>query len=210
MSQTDELLSWAKVHRGHLHDQVEIYEDPQYGVALRVRASKSPNKTGLPAESKIVSCPFQLSLSYLNALDVLPEFKSHSDHFPEELLSSTLPHVIGNIFLIQQYLNENSFWGPYIKSLPQPHEHEKLGTPLYFTANDMKWLQGTDLELARNQREQAWRSEFEAAVKAMSDSSEKWAEWSKKWTWDLYRWVSRFILALLDNHGYYPLMSAVL
>jgi len=100
------------------------------------------------------------------------------------------PHVIGHFFLVQQYLNaDTSHWGPYIRSLPQPEESEKLGTPLYFTEADMAWIRGTDLEIARDQRVKAWKSDWERG-RLILDASSGWEKWKGKWTWDLYKWAA--------------------
>lgn len=198
----DNLISWARGHGACIHEQVEAYDDPKYGIALRVRSAQgsghlgsnvhgsSPEKRSLPPKSRIVSCPFTLSISYMNALNTFHDLQGHSLQFPALFIETLEPHVIGHFFLVQQYLNvEISHWGPYIRSLPQPEEAGKLGTPLYFTQSDMAWIKGTNLELAREQRERTWKSDWEGARQIL-DTSFGWEKWKGKWTWDLYKWAA--------------------
>jgi hypothetical protein len=198
----DSLIDWARSHGAHFHEQVEVYDDPQQGISLRVRSSQQsghfasqsnqaqPSRQHLSPKSRIVSCPFGLSLSFLNALNKFPELQSHSTRFPAFFLEVLEPHVIGHFFLIQQYFNvDTSHWGPYIKSLPQPEEFEKLGTPLYFTEEDVNWIRGTDLEVARDLRQETWKSDWERGRRIL-DTSSGWEKWQGKWTWDLYKWAA--------------------
>lgn len=191
----EELVRWARGGGAYLHDMVQVYDDKQYGIAIKVRAETSKHaphtETGyLPATSRIVSCPFTLSLSYLNALDIFPALRSHSSRFPLDFLNTASPQIIGNFFLIQQYLmGPRSFWFSYIRSLPQPDEHEKLGTPLYFTDEDLKWIQGTNLELACEQRERTWVAEWSATIsKFGADLSSP--NLKEAWTFNLYKWAA--------------------
>jgi hypothetical protein len=116
-----ELISWGIEHQAYLNPHVEIYEDPRTGMSFR--AAKE-----LPPQSNIVTCPYQVSLSYLNAIEA-PEFCRHSVPFPRnflDTLSKDDPNIIGHFFLMQQYmLREKSFWWAYIRLLPQPYQPEK-------------------------------------------------------------------------------------
>jgi hypothetical protein len=202
LTRIDSLISWARHHGAHLHEQVEVYDDPQHCISLRVRSSQQydhlssnsgqspPERQSLPPRSRVVSCPFSLSLSYLNALNKFSDLQGHSAQFPTLFMEALEPHVIGHFFLVQQYLNaDTSHWGPYIRSLPQPEESEKLGTPLYFTEADMAWIRGTDLEIARDQRVKTWKSDWERG-RLILDASSGWEKWKGKWTWDLYKWAA--------------------
>ncbi len=202
LAQIGRLLSWAENHGARLHERIKVYDDPDFGISLKVHVAKNPESLllstqplllagdSLPPNSCIVSCPFKLSLSYLNALDTFSDLQAHSPQFPHLLFEVLEPHVIGHFFLIQQYINvETSHWGPYIKSLPQPEEHDKLGTPLYFTESDLAWIRGTNLEGARDQRELIWRTHWEKG-RDILDSAPGWEESTGKWTWDLYKWAA--------------------
>jgi hypothetical protein len=190
LDQVDKLVDWAQGHGAKIHKQVEIYNDEDFGIAVRVRIAEPGAGGALLPNSGVLSCPFNISLSYLNAINRFPALRAHSLCFPSRFIKVLDAHVIGHFFLIQQYLNvETSYWGPYIGSLPQPDEHEKLGTPLYFTASDLEWIRGTDLELAWNQRKQMWRDDWEKGCQILNCAPE-WEPWRGRWTWDLYRWAA--------------------
>jgi hypothetical protein len=202
--QVDGLVTWAASHGAYIHEKVEIYEDNQYGISLRVRDTGSSSLSGstedqaqpanalrgLPRNSRVVSCPFVLSLSYLNSLDTIPDLKARSPRFPELFLRIIEPRVIGYFFLMQQYLmGEESYWRPYIKSLPQPHEHDKHPTLLYFTVADMQLLRGTNLERARSERESTWRLDWKGGCDIL-DSHPEWEFRKGQWSWELYKWAA--------------------
>lgn len=230
------LMHWAKARGAYLNSHVEVYCSPEYGVSLRVKNSSSPRQCPthhagnnhnidspsaaqaknvvpwlmptLPAHSRIVSCPFDLSLSYLNALDVFHGLLAHSTPFPADFFTMVEPKVIGCFFLIQQYLTvDTSHWGPYIRSLPQPDEPEKLATPLYYTEEDLKWLEDTNLLPAVSQRREMWQNEFESG-KEILEKCDALKDLSGKWTWDLYKWASTifssrsFVSKLIPNEMY--------
>ncbi|OBT65513.1 hypothetical protein VE03_05006 [Pseudogymnoascus sp. 23342-1-I1] len=213
LNAVDELVAWAKSHGAYLNDDVEVYHSPEFGISLRVKplqqknlpipaagsgeeapatspTAASDNLTHLPPRSRIVSCPFPISLSYLNALDAFPGLRSHSAPFPAEFLTTQQPKVIGCFFLIQQYLaGSTSHWGSYIRSLPQPDEPHKLATPLYYPKEARRWLGGTNLPAAIAQREAMWRGEFEGGREVL-DGSGGMEGLRGKWTWELYKWAS--------------------
>jgi hypothetical protein len=234
-SRIRELISWAKSHGAYLNDDVEVYSSPDYGISLRVKKTISPtaqsprrgnghSKTEelaeappgtrkLPARSRIVSCPFDISLSYLNALDDFHGLWAHSTPLPAEFIATMEPKVIGCFFLIQQFLtSDTSYWGPYIRSLPQPYEREKLATPLYYSESELKWLQGTNLQAAVAERQEMWRKEFEAGREVLERSPEM-EGLRGRWTWELYKWASTifssrsFISALIPPEVYGDLLD---
>ncbi|OBT86982.1 hypothetical protein VE02_04572 [Pseudogymnoascus sp. 03VT05] len=213
----DDLVRWANSHGAYLNDDVEVYHSPEFGISLRVKPLQQKNipsvpaatvessdelatppptsdsPTSLPPHSRIVSCPFSLSLSYLNALSTFPSLPSHSPSFPASFLTTQQPKVIGCFFLIQQYLlGSASHWAPYIRSLPQPDEPLKLATPLYYPEEARRWLGGTNLPAAIEQREGMWRGEFEGGMGVLegSEGMEGMEGLKGKWTWELYKWAS--------------------
>ena len=71
-------------------------------------------------------------------------------------------------FLMLQYLRrEESFWWPYIRSLPQPNETDSFGTPFWFSEEDRLWLLGTDLDESSLTRIAIWKSDWERAVQTL-------------------------------------------
>lgn len=178
----NELVTWAKSHGAIFHERVEIYLSPTHEVKLRVKpvpfdeaikdslpsgttdcssAEATTNKINtscpLPANSHIVTSPFSLSLSYLNALDTLSIFPSHNGTtapFLKSWMNVVSPSTVGVFFLMQQYLlGGASFWAPYIKSLPQPQFTEVSFSRLLTFGKWGPWSMKWDIEAARKRCE---------------------------------------------------------
>jgi hypothetical protein len=177
-----ELISWGHQYQVYVNPDIEIYGDPITGLSFRA-------KQDLPPSSKVVACPYQISLSYLNAIEA-PGYLRHSSPFPEpflSILSEDDPNIIGHFFLIQQYLLKNqSFWCPYTRLLPQPHEPEKLGIPIWWPEEDQKFLDGTNAEPPIKTRKALWVDEWERAISILREDSHGWEEYS----YELYQWAA--------------------
>ena len=65
------------------------------------------------------------------------------------------------MFLCLEWLKgKESLWWPYLRVLPR-----EFDTPLYFSDEDLKYLQGCNLDVNEVEaRKLMWREEFEAAV----------------------------------------------
>lgn len=166
-SAINDLLAWGEQNGATLNPNAEVYVSPTFGLSLRVKESTPENGTAsLSPHSTIVSTPYTTSLSYMNAHDAFPSLSARSPRFPQKFLNEVPAKVIGCYFLMQQYLlGDKSFWAPYICSLPQPDESEKLATPLYWNDEARAWLNGTNLLMAVRQREDMWREELDHAAK---------------------------------------------
>lgn len=163
----NDLLAWGEQNGATLNPNAEVYVSPTFGLSLRVKEPTPENGTaGLSPHSTIVSAPYTISLSYMNAHDAFSTLSARSPRFPQKFLNEVPAKVIGCYFLMQQYLlGDKSFWAPYIRSLPQPNEPQKLATPLYWNDEARAWLNGTNLLMAVRQREEMWREELDHAAK---------------------------------------------
>lgn len=164
-----DLLDWGEQNGATLNPNAEVYVSPTFGVSLRVKESPENGTNDAPSfapHSTIVSTPYTTSMSYMNAYDAFPTLSARSPRFPQKFLHEVPAKVIGCYFLMQQYLlGDQSFWAPYIRSLPQPDEPEKLATPLYWNDEARAWLNGTNLLMAVRQREEMWSEELDHAAK---------------------------------------------
>ena len=164
--------SWFRTNGGYLHPSVELAANTIEGNYLRVKEGSN-----LPSGSTIVSCPHELTLSWASA---------RKYHFPN-IRSQFTSHVATRLFLIKQYLlREHSPWWPYIRSLPQPDSKHDLRTPMFYDMEDMLWIRGTNLEHARDVREDAWRKEYTDTCHILvssGDGDRNCHERSKVWTW---------------------------
>ncbi len=162
MEAVEDLLRWFDTRGGQMSRSLELAKGTSYGYYIRIRKDGESIAKG----SCIINCPYFLTLSYLNAIGVHP-FESHGESLPREFLDDKNidRHTVTVFFLMLQYLKrEQSFWWPYLRTLPQPDEVEKIGTPFWFSEQDRLWLVGTDLEESSLARIDIWRNDWKAAM----------------------------------------------
>jgi len=157
-----ELVNWFVENGGYIHPGAEMVEDAENGIHFRARRS-------LPASSvqdvTICTCPLSLSLSHLNVTSQderrgLPPVHDVAGNIASQLLGSLALNAVAYFFLVEQrLLGERSFWEPYISCLPK---EDQLGTPLYFSQEDLDWLRGTNIYAAVDQRRVMWEQEWKA------------------------------------------------
>lgn len=197
MSSADEqrfgdLLSWGAKNGAKVHELVEVYKDDLTGFSLRIKES-APGTIPLPLEA--VRCPASATLSYLNALTGTqlpsePEAKHITDEkptFPKPVMNTLPPHVIGRFFLIQQYLlQEESFWWPYIKSLPQPEHVHLWALPAFWPEEDIEYLEGTNAHVAIREIQTNVKGEYKQARKVLKECDfPGWQDYTRL----LYNWA---------------------
>lgn len=216
-----DLVEWALSHGANIHENIEVHEDDS-GLSLRTKVAGDGISLGAGLEEKpIVSCPLGLSLSVFNAFHHCPLSRLKDQHtstyFPQVFLDKTPFHVIGKFFLCQQYLlSKDSFWFPYISSLPQPgldeynggsfssKDAKRLGTPLWWTEEDLEWIRGTNMDAARLERLDLWRREWSDGCGVLRD--EGFEDW-ESYSYNLYGWASTifssrcFGTSLLPDHA---------
>ncbi|KAI4187930.1 MAG: hypothetical protein LQ348_003993 [Seirophora lacunosa] len=157
-----EFKDWFSNGGGYFGDHVELRYDGLRNLHLRVAAGQQ-----LHSGSCIVSCPHALTLSHLN----IREGKSAS-------LSVSSLNLL-RFFLIEQYhLGEQSFWWPYIRILPDPSSEHPFDTPLYYSDDDLKWIQGTSLEHSRRKMEAMWKEEHADGLQKLFPSDSSHYPWS--------------------------------
>lgn len=137
----------------------------------------------------------------------LSRFHLQDDHrpFPAKFLKEADFRVIGIFFLCEQYLLlEQSFWYPYISCLLSPADIKtRVGTPTYWTPDDMRWIAGTNLKTTHIQRTRDWEDEWRRGVALLN--SEGFPETSS-YTLKLYIWAATiyssrsFVSSVLPLH----------
>ena len=161
-------VAWFELHGGVLDSSIESVCFP-HGNSLRVR------KGLLPIDSRIVTCPHALTISYINA---------RTSRFLEPLnVSTSISQIVAvRFFLVQQLLlKQDSFWWPYIQTLPGVGCIDDLKTPMWFTKEDLKWIECTNLAKAAMARKRAWQQEYEDAKKLLKESRD--SPNLDTWTW---------------------------
>lgn len=220
MKQVDEerfsaLLAWASAHGGTLHPALEVYKDDVTGYSMRVKPatndSESTHRTGIQPQDEILSCPLQISLSYMNALQDGPIILAHehmhaasekssaqlttqgTPAFPPEFMALP-PHIISRFYLIKQYLlGPSSFWYPYIATLPQPDALSSWILPPFWPETDACLLQGTNTGIAAEETHDAVRAEYKQARRVLKSTNvENWRDYtSSLHTWAFSMFASR-------------------
>jgi hypothetical protein len=177
---TDEVLQWFDREGGTIHEDVKLEVSEQYGCHF-IAASK------LDESTTACACPFGLALSYLNCLPNPPAgVRSVADtSVCRKLIGKVESNAIATFLLVEERLKgKESFWADYISLLPREHT---LSTPLWFKAEDLVWLRGTNLfssAVPESQTAVGLRlSMYEEAWKAGLAALESQGVDSKPFTW---------------------------
>ena len=177
----DDFEQWFLVNGGYIDPNVELARNDITGRHLRIVEGGS-----LTSDTTIISCPHELTISWLNVIRGSESFLSQFDLSDASYVVNQV--VIVRFFVINEYLKgEHSFWWPYFQSLPQPTEARLLGTPLYYNDQDCLWIRGTNLEHAARKTERMWRMEYDEAMESLIPLDGSHAT---GWSWPLYKWAA--------------------
>ncbi|CUS15322.1 unnamed protein product [Tuber aestivum] len=160
---------WLISHGGFIHESLTFtptVPDSRYG-------SRVTTCSDIPPHSQLISCPHTLAINYAKARST----------FSADFISNTTRHAALCMFLCMERLKDKeSFWWPYLRILPR-----EFDTPLYFSDEDFKYLQGCNLEVnGVEARRLVWREEFGAAVATLRGEGYE----TEHCTWELYLWAS--------------------
>lgn len=189
----DRLLEWSKAHGGTVHPALEVYKDDVTGFSMRVKPSSTGGvgATITPSE-EVLACPLKTSLSFLNATTSGPIPSGQSEPaeprpaFPPRFMGIQ-PHVIGHFFLMKQYLmGRDSFWHPYISTLPQPDSISSWSLPPFWPDEDFQFLEGTNAAVAAQEIQANAKRDFKEARKILKE--EEFENW-QHYTRHLFNWA---------------------
>ncbi|KAH6695710.1 SET domain-containing protein [Plectosphaerella plurivora] len=181
------LLNWAKEDGGVLHPSVEVFSDPATGNSFRVKEG-----CVLSPGDGIVTCPLSMTLSYLNSLPNLADrgIRVDKEPFPQEFLDTLPPHVVGRFFLIKQYLlGRDSFWHPYIATLPQPDQLDSWSLPSSWPTDDLELLEDTNVHTAVGEVKARLKAEFKEATSILKRTEDDWQDYTRvlySWAYSIY------------------------
>lgn len=117
----------------------------------------------------VAICPISATLSYMNLLCDIAGLPHHTFVYDKKFLDSVDHEIASAFLLMDQFLaGDRSFWAPYLRSLP---DQSSLTTTQYYDGEDLDWLQGTNLELARDHRLKTWRSKYEQGLVLLRSAS---------------------------------------
>ncbi|KAI9373808.1 hypothetical protein BJX61DRAFT_501329 [Aspergillus egyptiacus] len=182
------LLEWMESHGGDLHEDVQISHDDQRGTHLRVKNQRVVSNT------HVIKTPVATTMSYFNAIDHRVgevQFPCHGVKFPPNFVEAVGPEEVAIFFLVGQYLRgPESFWRPYLQTLPRPGSLTTL--PYYTEEEDLEWLEGTSLIGARQQKVSLLKDKYEVSHNELRKSGFADAE---RYSWDLYLWASTIFVS---------------
>lgn len=187
MARAAALVAWFAANGGYLSPSMILQDTEELGI--HGRAIRDIDSHDAPNSTELIRCPLNLTLSHLNAAPptqrlVIAEAIPYYEGTASSLVGHVAERTVGVFFLVEQrLLGEKSFWFPYIASLPKADD---LTTPLYFSEEDMIWLQGTNLHSAARDRREMWHSEWESACSILRSKNVDCSDY----TWELCLWAT--------------------
>ena len=173
---------WFIQEGGYLHPAVEFAFNQLDGVHLRCKNLSSddvPETEILPAGVKVITCPHGLTLSALDTSSISSALGISSDRKNAagiELPLETAQAVprqqsLAAVWLcVQSLLGPDSFWKHYLDLLPivdlgQNSTNilpcQSLDLPIFWTAEEKSYLDGSPLQRGSNDLESTWKTDFE-------------------------------------------------
>lgn len=187
------LLEWSRAHDGTVHPALEVYKDDVTGFSMRVKSSSNSEiQVGVKPGDEVLTCPLRTSLSFLNARTdgpILPRSSEHAEPspaFPRRFMEIQ-PHVIGYFYLMKQYLlGKDSFWHPYISTLPQPDSISSWSLPPFWPDEDFQFLEGTNAAVAAQEIQNNTKRDYKLARKILKEEGfENWQDYTRH----LFNWA---------------------
>ena len=181
----ERLLTWFHSNNGTLHPSLKLSHSPDSGQHFRATIPITASES---SPVSLCTCPFALTLSYLNVLPSpttpRPVHNESSTSICRHLLSHTnendakLPTAAVSYFFLceQRLLGKDSFWASYIEALPREDE---CSTPWWFAEEDLMWLRGTSVHVdpeagssGVEMRRGMWRGWWEEGVRVLGEVGE--------------------------------------
>lgn len=187
------LLEWSKAHGGTLHPALEVYKDDVTGFSMRVKPpSNAETDVTVKPGDQVLTCPLHTSLSFFNARTDGPILSGSSEHpeprsaFPQRFMEIQ-PHLIGYFYLMKQYLlGKDSFWHPYISTLPQPDSISSWSLPPFWPDEDFQFLEGTNAAVAAQEIQNNTKRDYKQARKILKEEGfENWQDYTRH----LFNWA---------------------
>lgn len=183
------LQQWLEVNGGYLNPKVRLEQNEASGVHCRAISD-------LEANARICTVPHSLAVSSLNALV--------DDGFPVFRNRGLAVEAIGYFYLMHQYIHrEESFWQPYLDSLPAPNgEHS---TPFWFDAEDTAWLEDTDVLHTTKARQNVHEEHYRCVNSTSRMCAVSRLTYQQEWpchareSWSKYSAV--YLVSLVHNNG---------
>ncbi|KAJ9642729.1 hypothetical protein H2204_002377 [Knufia peltigerae] len=177
------LVDWVLANNGYFHPHAQIAFSRRKGFHAVVA-----NGEHVSAGTRVASCPISTTISVLNALEIHP-FQSHGTRFPEGFLRRQRknPESLQTFFLMEQLvLGEQSWWAPYIATLPTVQE---VMDQQFDEEKDLIWLQGTNLPGGISERISKWKEMYLCGLDELKE-----LQWQNaltgEYTWPRFLWAA--------------------
>ncbi|TID14751.1 SET domain-containing protein [Venturia nashicola] len=191
MNVQEALMAWFEANGGSINPSITLAKDDAGGQHYRALGDiKTPSSGGL----QVCYCPFGVTLSHLNVTENPPDAVKNCsrESVCSKLLGKIPTAAVSYFFLAEQRLKSaESFWAPYIDSLPAESE---MQTPLWFDEEDLKWLNGTTLRAhttdpsksGLEMRRGMWKDQWQQGLEVLKNDGED----VDKFSWELYLWAA--------------------
>jgi hypothetical protein len=173
------VLDWFVTHGGSVHPHITLDVDEDSGQHFRaIEDLEIP--AGATSDLQVCKCPFNLTLSHLNLLSSPPAGIQYfaKDSICVKLVDKIPTAAVSYFFLVEQRLKgAESFWEPYITSLPK---EDDMNTPLWFQQDDLKWLLGTTIHSSGTDpsksglemRRAMWREQWQGGIDVLKEAGD--------------------------------------
>ncbi|KMU76542.1 SET domain containing protein [Coccidioides immitis RMSCC 3703] len=117
-------------------------------------------------------------MSVANLEKIIKGVPSHGFLCSPEFLPAVKEKGASAFLLMDQYLlGDESFWAPYIRSLPEDSQLTRLE---YYSDEDLEWLEGTNLLKLRENMLIKLKTTYEVGLQMLKESPNKN---TKNYTW---------------------------
>jgi hypothetical protein len=142
-----DLVAWATSHGAIVPSTLDFPSSPHSGSCIQTSVA-------VPAGTPLFHIPPALVINPAKARVALPDLDDDSFSTHQRMCT----------FIALERRKADGFWRPYFAAVP-----ETFRTPAYFTGEELKVLEGTNLEYAWMDRVKAWKEEFESVQSVIPD-----------------------------------------
>lgn len=176
-------LKWLK-DNGVDHSLIAIEEFPGYGYGLKATAD-------IKKDDLLLSIPRKIIMSVESARN-----SQMGPLIEEDQILRAMPNVVLVMYLLNESKNPNSFWQPYIKSLPSTYN-----TTLYFSLEELKLLKGSPVLTDALNHFQSIARQYAYFYKRFQNNhfASKVPLLRDGFTYDSYRWAVSSVTTRLNQ-----------
>ncbi|EEB08095.1 lysine methyltransferase [Schizosaccharomyces japonicus yFS275] len=161
----DSFLQEAFNNGCYLHPGIQFQRSDNVEGTFIAIASKD-----IDGDQVLISCPESYIITLQKAKNELCRL---SPKFADEKMHT----IVCTFFALERLKGEKSQWAKYIEYLPKTFD-----TPLYFTDDELKSLEHTNIFYGCNDRKRIWKEEHATAAKLLDNPD--------NFSWNMYLWAA--------------------